>query len=99
MRLSLLVSKYPEYSLLRTQSRSLALVWQAGHGALALSGLATFGAILVLVAACLDPELMTDRPSWPIVGALVCWALLCAFVGIALKRYVIRKGKALSAAH
>jgi hypothetical protein len=92
MRFSFLASKYPEYCALRARNRSLALVWQAGHAALAMSAFFIFAAAVVMVIAQIDPDVSRERSPWPIVAALLFWAVLCIGLGIGLRRYAIRKG-------
>src|SRR6266498_1934511 len=91
MRFYFLVSKCPEYCALRVRSGSLALLWQAGHAAMALSLLGVLGAVEVLLTAQMDSDLSAERSPWPIAGALMCWTPLCICVGIALKRYARRR--------
>ena len=93
MHFSFLASKYPEYSTLRARNRSLALVWQFGHAALAMSPFSVFAAVLIVVVDRIYPEVYHERSPWPIVAALVLWAVLCIGLGIGLQRYAIRKGE------
>jgi hypothetical protein len=95
MRISILASSYPEYRALRLQSRSLALVWQAGHAALMLAPLFVFGAAVVVVGYRIDPDLSRERPLWPIVAALFVWAGFSVGFGMFLRRYAIRRGRSV----
>ena len=94
MHFSFLTSKSQEYCALRARNRSLALVWQAGHAALAMSPFCVFAAVVVVVTGkIIDPELGRDRSPWPIVGSLLfCTALLIG-LGVSLMRYAVRKGR------
>lgn len=92
MRFSVLVTSYPEYRALRARSRSLALLWQCGHGALALSPLFILGAGIVLLTAHIDPDLTRERSPWPIVASLLLWAVLLIGSGVLLQRRALKKG-------
>jgi hypothetical protein len=94
MRFSVIPSSYPEYCALRTRNRSLALVCQAGHAALAMSPFFVVAAVVIVVVAHIDPEIARERSPWPVVAALLLWAMLCVGLGMGLRRYAIRKAGA-----
>jgi len=83
--------KYPEYRDLRARSRSMARVWQFGHAAVALSPFSIFGAAVVAASAFMDLNVGQEQSPWPVVAALLLWAVLCIGVGLGLMRYAIRK--------
>jgi hypothetical protein len=95
MRISILASSCPEYCELRSRSRSLALVWQAGRAALLMSPLFVFGAGVLIASVCIDPELEQDHRVWPAVAALFIWAAFLVGLGIYLRRFAIRKGQSV----
>lgn len=98
MRFSLLASEYPEYRALRPKSRSLALVWQLGHACSALSVLTALCAAEVLVVNLMHSELTTERDR-SFVGTFIGITVFFIGIGLALRKYAIRKGEGIDVHH
>jgi hypothetical protein len=92
MRLSFLASKSPGYRALRAQSQGWAQVWQIGHGFVWICVLSAPGVIAVWWVLRDDPE-----PHRNVVWSLFAPVLVVAAIGVALKRYAIKKGRASDA--
>ncbi len=92
MRLSFLASKCPEFRALRAPSQGWAQVWQLGHGFIWIGVLSLPGVIAAWWVLRDDPE-----PHRNVVWLLIAPVLLVAAIGVALKRYAIKKGKASDA--
>jgi len=92
MRFSFLASRCPEYRALRAKSQRWALVWQLGHGVLWFCLLSLPGAVAAWWISRDDPEFHRNA-AWSVVAPV----LLVAVVGVAIKRYAIKKGGAASA--
>ena len=92
MRLNFLGSRCPEYRALRAQSQGWARVWQFGHGIFLICILSLPGVIAAWWVSRDEPE-----PHRNVVWSLIAPVLLVAVVGVALKGYAIKKGRASSA--
>jgi hypothetical protein len=92
MRFSFLPSKCPEYCALRAQSQAWAHVWQLGNGFFWICVLSLPGVIGAWSVSRDDAE-----PHRNVVWLLIAPVLLVAAIGVALKRYAIKKGRASGA--
>lgn len=92
MRFTPLASKYPEYCALRTQSQTWAQVWQLGHGILWVCLLSLPAVAAAWWVSRDDPEPHRD-PVWSLVAPV----LLVAAIGVAVKRYALKRGRVSNA--
>lgn len=88
MRFNFLASRCPEYCALRAKSQRWALVWEVGHGFVWFALLSLPGGVALWWISAKDPE--PRKRAWTVVAAILLWAAL----GIAVKRYAIKKGAA-----
>jgi hypothetical protein len=92
MRLRFLASRCPEYRALRAQSQGWAHIWQLGHGIFWICILSLPGVIAAWWVSRDETE-----PHRNVVWSLIAPVLLVAMIGVALKRYAIKKGRASGA--
>ncbi len=88
MRFSFLPSRCPEYRALRARSQGWAQVWQLGHGFLWLCVLSLPGVIAAWWVSRDDPA-----PHRNVAWSLSAPVLLVGAIGLALKRYGMKKGR------
>ena len=92
MRFSFLASRCPAYRPLRAQNQMWAHVWQLGNGMVWICILALPGVLAAWWVSRDDPE-----PHRSVVWSLLAPVLLVAAMGVGLKRYAMKKGRASDA--
>jgi len=93
MRFSITPFSHSEYSALRKQSDSLALLWGIGHVFFVL--FLTFALVMpvaIALAAMMAPEISSER-AWDVAGSSMAAGLLISAIGILVKWYASKKGK------
>jgi len=93
MRFSITPFSHSEYSALRKQSESLALLWGIGHVFFALFlTFALVAPVAVAMAAMIEPEISRER-AWDVAQTSMAAGLLISTIGILVKWYASKKGK------
>jgi uncharacterized membrane protein (DUF485 family) len=93
MRFSITPFSHSEYSALRKQSESLALLWGIGHAFFVLFlTFALVAPIAVAMAATIEPEISSERAR-DVAGSSMIAGLLISAIGVLVKWYANKKGK------